>query len=140
MSHDSNFISAFPQEFSTATESDFKGMNSGYIIGQKLLLGQCKDLQAREDKLREEIREKERVINELVVSNGIYATSNKIDVVGVILTFLGTAGVGLAFSAPISIGWKWVIAILSLCFSVMGTLLPSIIRRIANRTSNKLRK
>ena len=138
MSQDNNFLSSFPEAFSTTTESDFKGTNSGYIVGQKLLLGQCKDLQAREDKLRDEIREKDKVINALVVSNGIYSSSNKMDVVGAILTFLGTAGVGIAFSAPISICWRWAVAVLSLLISLLGSLLPSIIRRIANSASKKI--
>ena len=136
MSKESNFLSSFPEEFATTTESDFKGTNSGYVIGQKLLLGQCKDLQARENQLREEIREKDATINSLKISNGLYASSSQMNIVGIILTFLGSSGVGLAFSAPISLGWRWGLAVFSLIISLTGTLLPSLIRKIAHRASS----
>lgn len=127
-------FAAVSEDFDVITLDDFEKKNSGYLVGYKQAIAQCKSLESQLNDLRKDIKTKDDVINNLTIANGIYTSTTLVNIIGVIMTVIGSAGVGLAFKAPLTNDrWKWAIAILSLLFSVTGTVLPLLIRLIASR-------
>lgn len=115
------------------TEEDFEQENNGYRVGLKQAIARCQELESQLSELRKENKAKDATINSLTIANGIYSSTKLINIVGVIMTVIGSTGVGVAFKAPLTDNvWKWVIAVLSLLFAVAGTVLPLIIREIAS--------
>ena len=99
----------------------------------KQAIARCQELESKLSELRKENKAKDATINSLTIANGIYSSTKLINIVGVIMTVIGSTGVGVAFKAPLTDNvWKWVIAVLSLLFAVAGTVLPLIIREIAS--------